>query len=142
DAGLFLRADGEQRGIVLRLREKRLRNAPEVARAHARRDILGQALPVDEPVGLRIAAHKRGGEEHPGILRLQKRRPWPDGDGGRKRLQSSAGALRPLPCPFRLKRRQASSKRFSRSPAKVPVPLMRVPKRGSLSRPPRICWTM
>src|SRR4030088_3340237 len=75
-------------------------------------------------------------------LSSQKSAIWPEGEGRLKRLQSSSAGLRPAPCPVRPSRRQAISKRFSISSAKFPVPVMRVPKRGSLSLPPRIWCTM
>ena len=64
------------------------------------------------------------------------------GTAGGKRLQSSSGRAAGAVSPFRPKRRQARSKRFSISSTKLPEPVMREPKFGSFSRPPRICRTM
>src|SRR6266446_7070860 len=58
EARLLLRPDGEERGVVLRLREIGLRNAPQLGGAHAGRDVLCQPLAVDQPVGLRVASHE------------------------------------------------------------------------------------
>src|SRR5262249_29166850 len=60
EPGLLLRADGEHRAIVLCLRQVRLGHAPELARAHARREAARELLAVDQPLGLRIAADERG----------------------------------------------------------------------------------
>jgi len=51
EARLLLRPDGEERGVVLRLREIGLRNTPQLGGAHARRNVLCQPLAVDQPVG-------------------------------------------------------------------------------------------
>ena len=66
--------DREPGRVVLRLLEERLRHAPELPRAHARRQPLAEPLAVDQPAGLRIAADD-GGEEHAGDYRAQ---PAPD----------------------------------------------------------------
>src|SRR5690242_14637767 len=55
-AGFLLGADREQRRIVLGLREKRLGDAPQFFRAHARRKAPGESLAVDQPLGLRVAS--------------------------------------------------------------------------------------
>ena len=60
EPGLLLSADREHGGIVLRLRQIRLLHAPELARAHPRREAAGELLAVDQPFGLRIAADQRG----------------------------------------------------------------------------------
>ena len=52
-----LRPDRQDGGIVLRLLEPGRIDAPQLARAHARRKSVGQLLPIDEPVGLGIAAN-------------------------------------------------------------------------------------
>ena len=64
EPGRFLGADGEHRCIVLCLGEQRLRYAPQLARAYARRKTLREPRAVDEPLGLRIAADEGGGEKH------------------------------------------------------------------------------
>ena len=74
DAGRFLRADREQRRIVLRFFQKIFFDTPELAGPHARRNVLGEALAVDEPVGLRVAADERGGKKHRAILATLR---WP-----------------------------------------------------------------
>ena len=63
-AGLLLRLDRCDGGVVLCLGEKRLGNAPQLLCAHARRQALQQLLTVDQPLGLRVAADERGGEQH------------------------------------------------------------------------------
>jgi hypothetical protein len=64
EAGVLLRADGDQRRVVLRLLQVRRRHPPELGRPHARRKAPGELLAVDQPVGLREAADDGGGEEH------------------------------------------------------------------------------
>src|SRR2546423_9255281 len=64
EAGPFLRPDGEQRGVVLRLGEIGLRNAPQLFRTHARREASGELFPVDQPFGLGITSHQRGWKQH------------------------------------------------------------------------------
>src|SRR2546430_16982533 len=54
----LLRADGEHGGVVLRLGKIRLGHAPELFRAHARRETPCQLLAVDQPVRLRITANE------------------------------------------------------------------------------------
>jgi hypothetical protein len=63
DAGALLVADREQRGVVLRLLEPGRLDAPQLARAGTWRDDLRQAPAVDQPVGLRVAAHQRRGQQ-------------------------------------------------------------------------------
>ena len=58
EAGALLVADGEQRGVILRLLEKFRRDAPQLLGAHARRKPAGELLAVDQPVGLRVGADK------------------------------------------------------------------------------------
>ena len=60
----LLRADRQQRRVVLRFAKPRLPHPPQLARPHAGREAAGQALAVDQPIGLRIAADERGGKEH------------------------------------------------------------------------------
>ena len=47
EAGLLLRFDGEDGGVVLRLVEIFRRNAPELPRAHARRKAPGELGAID-----------------------------------------------------------------------------------------------
>ncbi len=63
EPGTLLVADREQGRIVLRFLELRLRNAPEVLRAHPRHRFR-QPLPIDQPSGLRVGADQGRGEEH------------------------------------------------------------------------------
>ena len=63
EAGALLVADGDERGVVLRLLEKFRRDPPQFLGAHARRKAAGQLLAVDQPVRLRVGAHKRGRQE-------------------------------------------------------------------------------
>ncbi len=64
EAGVFLRADRDQRRVVLRLGEVLGRDAPELLRAHARREAAGELGAVDQPLGLREAADDGGGKQH------------------------------------------------------------------------------
>ena len=63
DAGALLVADREQRGVVLRLLEPGRLDAPQLARAGTWRNDLRQAPAVDQPVGLRVAADQRRGQQ-------------------------------------------------------------------------------
>ena len=60
EAGPLLIADGEERGVVLRLFEPFGRHPPQLQRPHPRREAAGELLPVDQPVRLRIRADERG----------------------------------------------------------------------------------
>jgi hypothetical protein len=51
--------DGESGGVVLGLLEEGLRHAPELARPYARRQPVSEALAVDQPARLGIAADDR-----------------------------------------------------------------------------------
>jgi hypothetical protein len=64
DTGRFLRADGQQRGVVLRLFQPRFRHAPQLARAHAGRKPPGELGAIDEPIRLWVAAHEGGRKKH------------------------------------------------------------------------------
>src|SRR5438132_13333436 len=64
EAGPLLRPDGEQRGVVLRLGEIGLRNAPQLFSTHARRKAPGKLFPVDQPFGLGITSHQRRWKQH------------------------------------------------------------------------------
>src|SRR5262249_52235253 len=61
--GALLVADGEQRGIILRLFEMLGRDPPQLARAYPRGHLAGESRPVDQPFGLRIRADQRGGKQ-------------------------------------------------------------------------------
>jgi len=54
--------DGERGRVVLRLRKVGRLDAPQLARANPRRKRAAQAIAIDQPVGLRVAADDRGGE--------------------------------------------------------------------------------
>jgi hypothetical protein len=58
EAGALLVADGDQRGVVLRLVEKFRRNPPELLGAHARRKPAGEPLTVDQPIRLCVGTDK------------------------------------------------------------------------------------
>src|SRR5687768_17510053 len=51
-ARLLLRPDRQEGGVVLRLRQVRLRDAPQLLRAHPGRKAPGELLAVDQPFGL------------------------------------------------------------------------------------------
>ncbi len=59
DAGPLHVGDGEACRVVLGFLEEGLRYPPELPRSHARRQPLSEPLPVDQPVGLRIAPDDR-----------------------------------------------------------------------------------
>ena len=59
DPRLLLIADGDERRRFLRVGEPRFGDTPQLALANARRQARLEALAVDEPVGLRIAADDR-----------------------------------------------------------------------------------
>ena len=59
----LLVADGEDRGVVLRLLEEFRRNAPQLLRPHARRKAAGKLLTIDQPFGLGIGPHQRCWQE-------------------------------------------------------------------------------
>ena len=56
---VLLRLDRDERGVVLRFRQKRRGDAPQLFGAHTRRKSSGEFLPIDEPLRLRIAAYER-----------------------------------------------------------------------------------
>ena len=93
ETGRFLGADGEHRRVVLCLGEQRLRYAPQLARAYARRKTLREPRAVDEPLGLRITADEGGGEKHaltpPATARRARARR-----GSHAPCSSSSGAVR------------------------------------------------
>ena len=65
EAGLLLRLDRQDRGVVLRLGQKRLGDAPQLlARARAAGKLFSELLAVDQPLGLRVAADEGGREQH------------------------------------------------------------------------------
>jgi hypothetical protein len=55
---------GEHGGVVLRFLEPGVGQAPQLEGAHARWKSAGELLAVDEPIGLRIAAHQGGRKQH------------------------------------------------------------------------------
>jgi hypothetical protein len=68
-------ADREQRRVILRLLEPGLGDAPDFWHADARHGH-AEARPVDQPVGLRVAADHRGRQEarrHPSVLEDRNR---------------------------------------------------------------------
>ena len=56
EPGALLVADGEQGRVVLGLLQEFGRDAPQLAGADARRKAAGELDPVDQPVGLDVAA--------------------------------------------------------------------------------------
>src|SRR5437879_13044464 len=87
----------------------------------------GEGQPDDRRRPSPADRQQRGPHQKSGIC--------PAAQGGRKRLQSRLGGLRPAPCPLRPKRRQAISQGVSISSAKIPAPVTRLPARETLSRP-------
>jgi len=67
EPGVLLCLDGHDRRVVLRLRQERLRDTPQFARTHPRREATGEALAVNQPLRLRIAADERSWQEHRGF---------------------------------------------------------------------------
>jgi len=63
EPGAFLGADRQQGGVVLRLLQERLLDAPQLLRPHPRREPAAQLLPVDQPVGLRPGADQAGRQQ-------------------------------------------------------------------------------
>ena len=59
DAGALHVADRQQRGVVLRLRQIGLGDAPQLVHAHARHRVLEHGA-IDQPVRLWVAAHYGG----------------------------------------------------------------------------------
>ena len=70
----------QPRRVVLRLLEVLLGHAPELARAHARRQPGAEALAVDQPVGLRIAPDDRRDEGSHRRTSLRTRSPSGNGE--------------------------------------------------------------
>ena len=64
EAGVFLGADGDERGVVLRVGEVRLRQPPQFLRAHARQKPPGELRAVDQPFRLRVAPNQRRRQQH------------------------------------------------------------------------------
>ena len=79
EPGALLREDRERRRVVLRPREVRLRDPPELLRPHPRRQRPAQLLAVDEPVRLRVAPDDGRGQErqHPPEPRTRSRSASP-----------------------------------------------------------------
>ena len=116
DSGSLQIQDGEPGRIVLRFLEERLRDAPELARADARRQPLSEPLAVDQPAGLWIASddcRNEGAPSHhairplptlplaragPSRWRVSHRRRWPPTRGRRRgasrRLRADAARSR------------------------------------------------
>ena len=69
--GVLLGADRHQRGIVLGLGQIGGVDAPQFLRPDPRRKASGQFFAIDQPFRLRIAANKRGGEQHAGLQRMR-----------------------------------------------------------------------
>ena len=67
EPGALLVANGEQRGVVLRLVEEFRRHPPQFLGAHARRKPAGELLAVDQPFRLRIGADEDVGRSFCGI---------------------------------------------------------------------------
>ena len=63
EPGLLLGADGQHRGVVLRLREVLRIDPPQLQRSHPRREAAGELGPVDQPVRLGVAPHQRGRQD-------------------------------------------------------------------------------
>src|SRR5215472_843930 len=53
----FLLADGQQRGIVLRLLKPWRRDAPEFCGTNSRRHLMPEFLAIDQPLGLWVASY-------------------------------------------------------------------------------------
>ena len=64
DAGLLLRLDGHESGVVLRLLKKIRGNSPQFSRPNARWKSAGESGTVDEPFRLRVATDYRCGKQH------------------------------------------------------------------------------
>jgi hypothetical protein len=92
EAGILLGSNRDQGRIILRLREKRLGNSPQLFRADARRKAPGEFRAIDEPIWLRLAAYKRGRKQDIGIVRSGRR--WRRRDDGRA-LGTGARPSRP-----------------------------------------------
>src|SRR5262249_23222928 len=98
EPGLLLGANRQQRGVVLRLGEPRLGDAPQPARPHARREAPGEPVTGDEPLWLRVAADKRGGKQrrgasiHADAQDIRYHPPRPGDKGGGEPLGSVAGS--------------------------------------------------
>jgi hypothetical protein len=63
EARPFLRADRHDRRVVLGLGEELRSRAPQLLRAHPRREAAGQSGPVDQPFGLGEAADQGRGKQ-------------------------------------------------------------------------------
>src|SRR6516162_8903354 len=60
----FLLADGQQRGIVLRLLKPWRRDAPEFCGTNSRRHLMPEFLAINQPLGLWIGADKGRRQQH------------------------------------------------------------------------------
>ena len=63
EPGELLVADGEDRGVVLRLLEPLGRDAPELRGADAWREPAGEPFPVDQPIRLGVRADQGGRQQ-------------------------------------------------------------------------------
>jgi hypothetical protein len=66
EAGALLIADGEQRRVVLRLRQEFRRYAPQFLGAHPRRKAAGELLAIDQPFRLGVGADQRCRQQRQG----------------------------------------------------------------------------
>ena len=67
DSRQFLIGEGDDRCVILRLGKKRRRHTPKLLRTNARRQTALQLFAINQPVGLRIAAHdgrRKDGQMH------------------------------------------------------------------------------
>src|SRR5215831_10140672 len=71
----FLLADGQQRGIVLRLLKPWWRDAPEFCGTNSRRHLMPEFLAIDQPLGLWVGADEGRRQQHGkrSILRVEDR---------------------------------------------------------------------
>ena len=99
DSGPLHVLDREPGRVVLRLLELLLGNAPELTRAHARRQPVREPLPVDQPVRLRVAPDDGREERLVSVERLLQRAPREHARevlaelGARRRVARRARAL-------------------------------------------------
>ncbi len=62
-AGALLVADREQRGVILGLFQPFQRHAPQIGGADARGHLFAELVAINQPVGLCVRSHQRGGEQ-------------------------------------------------------------------------------
>ena len=85
ESRLLLGADGQHRGVVLRLLEVLRIDPPQLPRAHPRREAAGELGPVDQPVRLGVAAHQRGRQDRQRGRCRGSRDSWSAGGRGSAR---------------------------------------------------------